>query len=353
MKIYIHASTDYDSVAVEQASKRCAQIRDIIVGTVTLSAEGNRSATGEQNFDNVSKGYDANIADAAYNVLSSMYDLSQEHFAGQVSSKDILCLVFAEITPGGEVLTNDVGLLSFYPTLAEYTAKYANSQNIIKTMYCNLPLAAICSGTYNFLDSIVPGSIDELIDIFSSLGYYCEAGYKGDGIEIAKSLKDFHNRKHIELTFSPIRAKKYSNCILIPSDYFDAVNKTINIPQSFIDKICDLVDNHLKGWQPEVYWDSIDPESEEMDKAWEKYLKKPEAKVNKKLKVFPEPSTQGSFGYVYIHDESGNRDWDDDDEPIVDYMDWLENELYMASRSSTPAQYAEEYENYLKSLIGE
>ena len=351
MKRYIHAATDYDSVAVEQASKRCEQIRDIIMGTVTESFEGNPTATGEQNFDTVSKGYDENAVRAAYNVLSSMYDLTQGRLCEQVGSQDIVCLVFAEIASDGEVITNNVGLLNFYPTIEEYTAKYASSRNIIKTLYCNLPRAA--RSGWSDMDSIVPGTINQLLGIFSSLGYVCsETIGGGDGIEIATSENNLRNRKSIELTLDPMKAKKYSECMLIPSQYFDAINQTLNIPQSFIDEVCNKVDNLLKGWQPESFWVAIDPESEEMDEAWEKYLKKPEAKVNKKLKVFPEPSVQGSLGYVFIHDTSGKRDWDDDTEPSVSYMDWVENELDMASKSESPAQYAKEYEKYLKSLIG-
>lgn len=352
MKRWIHAATDYDSVAIAQASERCEQIRDIIMGTVELSGRGS-SANGEQCFDAISKGHDANIVEAAYGVLSSMYDLTQKKIDNQVRSQDVVCLVFAEITPDGEVITNDIGLLDFYSTIAEYTAEYANSQNVIKTLYCNLSMVAIhlWSSNTHLLDGIVPGTIDQLLDIFGSLGYVCDVMYGGLGIEIATSKNNLFNNKAIELTLDPIRAKKLPECMLIPSQYFDVVNQTLNIPQSFIDEVCNSVDNLFKGWQPESFWVSIDPESSKMDKAWKKYLKKPESKVNEKLKVLPEPSIQGNLGYMFINDTSGNRDWET--EPKVSYVDWVENEIDMASKSGSPSQYAKEYERYLKSLINE
>jgi len=94
----------------------------------------------------------------------------------------------------------------------------------------------------------------------------------------------------------------------------------------------------------------LDYDSEEFNELWSSYLGGPEADVNEELKIYPEPSTQGGSGAVFIHDESGEDRWDSFSK-FVDYGTWCEKELEMAQEASSPEEYKNLYRNWILSII--
>ena len=100
------------------------------------------------------------------------------------------------------------------------------------------------------------------------------------------------------------------------------------------------------NWPNADYWDNIDG-YEEMNDAWETYLADPEDEINVKLQIYPETSVRMGLGSMFIHDESG----DDNESVSIDYQDWCDAEIEMASESKSAKEYATKYEAYLKSII--
>ena len=100
----------------------------------------------------------------------------------------------------------------------------------------------------------------------------------------------------------------------------------------------------------EDYGYYLDYDSEEFNDLWSFYLGKPEAAVNKELKIFPEPSTQGGSGAVFIHDESGKHRWDNFSK-FVDYGTWCEKELELAQEANSPEEYKNLYRDWILGII--
>jgi hypothetical protein len=88
-----------------------------------------------------------------------------------------------------------------------------------------------------------------------------------------------------------------------------------------------------------------------MEDAWDMYLSAPESKINDELQIYPEPSTQGGLGSMYIFDESG-EDRFGDNQPSYDYSDWCDAEIEMASASSSAKEYAEKYREFVSNICG-
>lgn len=100
----------------------------------------------------------------------------------------------------------------------------------------------------------------------------------------------------------------------------------------------------FKNWPDPSYWDEVEDDEE----IYQSYLAGPEDKIETKLKVFTEPSTQGGVGSMFIYDQSGKNRFG----PIeVDYQEWCDAEFEMASSSKSAAEYAKKYEKFIKSLI--
>lgn len=103
-------------------------------------------------------------------------------------------------------------------------------------------------------------------------------------------------------------------------------------------------------WPDAGYWDTIDSRYM-MEDAWEMYLSEPESQVNDELQIYPEPSTQGGWGWMYIVDESG-EDRFKNGQPRYDYVDWCDAEMDMAAESSSPEEYAEKYRKFVSDICG-
>lgn len=89
-------------------------------------------------------------------------------------------------------------------------------------------------------------------------------------------------------------------------------------------------------------------DGEEFEDVWSYYLSDPEAKVDKKLQIFTEPSIQGGSGSMFIYDESGK---DRFDTMIIDFDDWCQTEFELATQSTDANDYARNYENYVRDLL--
>lgn len=90
---------------------------------------------------------------------------------------------------------------------------------------------------------------------------------------------------------------------------------------------------------------------EDFEDFWSDYLGPIENEVNQKLEIFPEPSTQGGVGSVFIYDESGQDRWDSF-ECDVDFQEWCDQEIEMALSSKTAAEYKKKYEAYVRKICG-
>ena len=131
--------------------------------------------------------------------------------------------------------------------------------------------------------------------------------------------------------------------------------KSISIPKDEEEK---YDTDHIEISDDEEYpWSDIEDFGEryaaaseelEQDDLWDQFLSEPEGNVNDRLKVFPEPSTQGGMGSIVIFDEAEPQRWD----PVeVDFDEWTSKEYDMATSSHSEDEYAKKYETYLKSLI--
>ena len=87
------------------------------------------------------------------------------------------------------------------------------------------------------------------------------------------------------------------------------------------------------------------------DEIWHPYLREPEARINEKLKIFPEPSTQAGMGSVFIFDESGEDRWSSYDKEI-DFYDWCDKEFDLAREASNADEYAKLYEEWMREVCG-
>ena len=105
-----------------------------------------------------------------------------------------------------------------------------------------------------------------------------------------------------------------------------------------------------KSIEEDEYFDITGEEFE--DQIWQPYLGEAENKVNEKLQIFPEPSTQCGMGSVFIWDESGKDRWSayDDDSKVIDFYDWCEKEFNMARKAKNANEYAKLYEDWMRSV---
>lgn len=106
--------------------------------------------------------------------------------------------------------------------------------------------------------------------------------------------------------------------------------------------------NKSNGWPSSDKWYSIESD-DEFEDMWSRYLAGPEDEVNKELQIFPEPSTQGGSGGMFIFDES-----EEDNEPFsIDFQDWCDSERDMAADSKNANEYKQQYRGFIESLISE
>ena len=110
-------------------------------------------------------------------------------------------------------------------------------------------------------------------------------------------------------------------------------------------KVIQANDDYSK-WPDEDFWREVDPDSAAFDNAWDMYLSDLEWSVNDALNVYPEPSTQGSRGGMFIMDNSGENE-----AIYVDFQHWVDIELDIAADSESADQYKKGYMEYLKDLI--
>lgn len=96
------------------------------------------------------------------------------------------------------------------------------------------------------------------------------------------------------------------------------------------------------NWIDEDDFYDMDPEE-----FWEKYLSGAEWELSDELKIYIEPSIQGSQGSIYIFDESG----EDNEEISVNYQDWIEHEQDIASESASEEEFKNTMREYIKGLI--
>lgn len=103
------------------------------------------------------------------------------------------------------------------------------------------------------------------------------------------------------------------------------------------------------SWPIASFWYGLD--SWNFDDAWEQYLRDPESEVNAELQIFPEPSTQGNMGGLYVFDESGaNRNRDGD--WYIDWNEYCDWQLDAAASSKNAEQYKKKYRKFMKELCG-
>lgn len=347
-------AAQYDEAAVHAAAIKCKQISDILRKFVDTCSD-KKGLSVKNIFKSACDGCDQQISNVAYDILVNTFTMTRLKATGggfmiepvPKVDVDVICLVFAEITPSGEVITNESGLLAYYTTVSEYEARYRHSKNDIKTLYCQL----LSSWDYPDVESFDKRVFEQIASVFEDAGLAVD--YRGgSSIDIGRTLKDIWNRQclsfYIDVSHPHVLSRTYSQ---FPHEYIDVLHDKVNIPKSFVDEVKAKVMSLGKGWPSASYWDDKIPGESSATRAWKKWLQKPEDKVNSQLQLNPEPSTQLEQGYVYIYDESGNRGWE---EPIkVNYVDWVEDEIDMARNSISAAEYEKRYADYLKQLVGE
>ena len=99
-----------------------------------------------------------------------------------------------------------------------------------------------------------------------------------------------------------------------------------------------------RKWPTKKEWQEGD-----LDELWEAYLAAPEAKVNKALEIEVEPSTQAGMGSVAIYDIS--EEGDGEQIASIDFGDWCEMEVELASSVRSAKKYTEEYRAWITSNI--
>ena len=109
----------------------------------------------------------------------------------------------------------------------------------------------------------------------------------------------------------------------------------------------DEEEEDIEGWPSFDFWESIEDDYD-MEDAWDNYLSGPENIVNEELQIFTEPSVQGSMGSMFLYDESGGGRFGS---ISVDFQEWCDAELSMASSSKNADVYGKKYRAYIQSLI--
>lgn len=299
------------------------------------------------------------MSDAAYDIITHIWNIDGDKLKvlPGVDLGDIITLTFAEVEPSGQIITSPSGVLNYCTSLEEYREKYAGQDLIVKTLY--LPSKGGITSSSGVTQGIrmcpeFPGLMGEVEDIFVSRGYKVHSNANGYSFYVvpadSTSPWPYYDGVRVEVGSS----SNTSTDVGIPEYYFDILNNTVDIPEALISRIADKVNNAAakfaskKDWPSSSYWLNLDEEG--FEEAWNNYLSGLEEQINNKYQIFPEPSIQGGQGNVFIHDESGERDWDE--EPVVDYSEWCNAEVDMAASSKSPAQYQKKYESYIHDIIG-
>ena len=192
-----------------------------------------------------------------------------------------------------------------------------------------------------------------LNNIFNKYGFNIKF-FRGVGgfFVIAPPELEYPYPATLEFRFGTRKNNRYQ--LLISPSYLDGVDTTL--PDDIVQELVQRAEREKqkavakRSWPRRSYWQHID-DDEAFENAWNKYLAKPENAVNDELQIFPEPSTQGGLGSMFIFDESGQRNWDN--QPSIDFGEWCDAELSMASSSRSADEYAEKYRQYVLAIVGE
>lgn len=98
------------------------------------------------------------------------------------------------------------------------------------------------------------------------------------------------------------------------------------------------------SWPDEDYWHELD--DFDFEDAWSTYLCDLEDAVYDKYNIFAEPSVQGSIGSMYLFDDNGvNEDIE------IRWKTWQNNEIRLASSSSSAEEFQQKFDKYIARLI--
>lgn len=187
---------------------------------------------------------------------------------------------------------------------------------------------------------IISRIVDDPYQLLYILGHLESAGNLNDAIadtalsSIAKCFPANRSR-------TGYRYDQIEQYIELVSEYC----KDCESKSELLARLDTLLSTKLK-WPSKTKWNKIDSD-EAFEDMWSTYLSKSEDEINKKLRIFTEPSVQGSMGAMVIFDESGGEN----EHISIDFQDWCDNELRMAAASKNADEYATKYEAYLKSIV--
>lgn len=105
-----------------------------------------------------------------------------------------------------------------------------------------------------------------------------------------------------------------------------------------------LVPRKEETWPSAKMWRSLDTDSEKFEDMRSRWLSEPEDEVNTELNIFTEPSVQGRHGAMFLFDISNGSY---DELGSVDFSDWYESELMLASQSKSSDEFKQKYKSYI------
>ena len=118
-----------------------------------------------------------------------------------------------------------------------------------------------------------------------------------------------------------------------------------------INKRVDSILSRRNKWPSKNVWNSCDNDWE-FEELWSKWLSKPEDAINKQLQIFPEPSTQGGWGTMFIFDKSG-QERDENGFPWKqDFGEWCDWQYRAAANSRNAEEYKQKYREHIRKLCG-
>ena len=179
-------------------------------------------------------------------------------------------------------------------------------------------------------------------------------------IRFGSSMSDYVPRSDYE-KFNRLRALQgwkqgiwdvnVPNTMINSSDIVSNIINELNRLTTF-HKYLVPAEDKVKRWPSKNIWYNKSEDQCDFDDMWSEWLSGPEDKINTELQIFPEPSTQGWVGAMFIYDESGEaRDengfpWEED------WGDWYDWQVQAAATSRNAEEYKQKYREHIREICG-
>lgn len=101
------------------------------------------------------------------------------------------------------------------------------------------------------------------------------------------------------------------------------------------------------GWPRKQFWARLDyPFGEDFEAAWNEYLASIENRINDELNITVEPSIQGEYGEMFIHDN-----YKQNDSIRIDFYEWCDTEIEIAKSCKSSEEYGQRYKQFVEDTI--